>query len=255
MAGLLRKISSMATELMGKPVNPDDGLRNAVEAGDLAAAQKYIRLGADVSPKSEPGRMAPLYLAVIKNDLPMVNILLTLGANADCGLAGDQEGTGLTQACKRGYADIAKALLDHDASINLREYSRTPLHEAINNGHDVIARELISRGADMTICDRNGHPPLQAAMVKGNKSLVLSMIENGVDVENENQAGLTMRDLIRGTDGWQAAVEALKVRDEKAAKDKQAQLDAVQDLAAGIASIAVLKRDIVPMRTVQFKRA
>ena len=255
MAGLFSKISSMATELMGRPISPDEGLHHAVMAGDLAAAQKYIRLGADVSPASVPARMAPLYLAVMNNDLPMVDILLTLGANPDCGMAGDQEGTGLTQACKRGYLDIAKVLLDHGASINLREYSRTPLHEAINNGHDVIARELISRGANMAICDRSGHPPMQAAMVKENKSLVLSMIENGVDVEIENQAGISMRDLLRGTDGWQSAVDALKLRDDRIAKEKQAALDDARNLTSDIATIATLKRNIVPLRTVQFKRA
>ena len=255
MAGLLNKISAMATELMGKPVDPDEGLRTAVIAGDLAAAQKYIRAGADVAPTSTKEKMAPLYLAAVKNDLPMVNILLTLGANPDCGLAGEPEGTGLTQACHKGYADVAKALLDHGASINLKEYSRTPLHEAINNGHDVIARDLMGRGADMTLFDRSGYPPMQVAIIKGNKPLVMSMIETGADVHIENNAGLSMFDLLRAEDGWTAAVEAVKLREANAEK---ASRDAVQDAAdfhSDIATIATLKRNVVPMRTVQFKRA
>ncbi len=255
MPAILRKISAMATELMGKPVNPDDGLRAAVLDGDLAAAQKYIRAGADVSPTSTKDRMAPLYLAVVKNDLPMVNILLTLGANADCGLAGEPEGTGLTHACKKGYADIAKALLDHDASINLKEYSRTPLHEAINNGHDVIARELMSRGADMTLFDRSGHPPMQTAMIKGNKSLVMSMIENGVDTDIVNDAGLAMIDLLRGEEGWTAAVDAVTLRERNAAKAAVDVIQQARDFRDDVATIATLRRAVVPMPTVRFKRA
>ncbi|XP_052823265.1 BRCA1-associated RING domain protein 1 [Octopus bimaculoides] len=96
----------------------------------------------------------PLHVAVIKNNLAKVQVLLTEGANVN---TKDHAGwTPLHEACNHGYEKIVKVLLDSGALINTPgSENDTALHDAVRNGRIGCVKLLVSRGACQTL--RNAH--------------------------------------------------------------------------------------------------
>ncbi len=103
---------------------------------------------------------APKYLlkcAVNVNDGLIVRLLLDHGANPN-EIIDDNWGldTALHAAVFRGYENIARILLDHNADVNLRDrHDWTPLHEAANCGANLnrlrMVRLLLEYGADWSL--------------------------------------------------------------------------------------------------------
>jgi ankyrin repeat protein len=55
----------------------------------------------------------------------------------------------------------------------------SPLHSALANKHETIARELVFEGADVNLASRSGLTPLHYAAQQGNRALAQFLIENG----------------------------------------------------------------------------
>lgn len=74
--------------------------------------------------------------------------------------------TALLLAARQGYADVAMALLDAGADINLRNAGdrTSPLLISIINGHFDVSMKLIERGADVNGAAFNGVAPLFAVL-------------------------------------------------------------------------------------------
>jgi len=143
----------------GADVNDDEyrGLRPlylATKEGHLEVALYLISKGADVNAKNIAG-YTPLYFAVDRNDKFLVMMLLDLSAdpNSKLTLTGQ---TLLHQAAIKGYLDIARILIKHDAEVNAKDiYLCTPCQWAAFFGHTDLVELLRKHGA--TDCDK---PPL-----------------------------------------------------------------------------------------------
>src|SRR5215469_2002508 len=101
------------------------------------------------------------HLASVHNTAA-VRALLAAGLPIDA--RGEHGGTALHWACWKGYADLAKLLIDHHASLNIRDQSfNAPpsgwLHHGTQNcgepngDHAEVARLLIAAGAPMEGCN------------------------------------------------------------------------------------------------------
>jgi hypothetical protein len=81
--------------------------------------------------------------------------------------------------------DIAqvKALLSRGVDINMKNrMSWTPLHTAIQNRREEIARLLIERNPDLNAKNNRGQTPLHVAVNTGQKEIVELLISKGADV-------------------------------------------------------------------------
>ena len=93
----------------------------------------------------------------------VARVLLAAGASVDVP-SGPTRGTALHQTSRRGYVSVAQALLDHGATIDVRDAKeQTPLRRAVNCGQLEIVRLPVRHGADPKAADRRGVTPLDVA--------------------------------------------------------------------------------------------
>jgi truncated hemoglobin YjbI len=128
-------------------------LHYASGAGCLEMAYSILSCGGDPGVRDSGGH-TPLYR--VANECAseagpdLVRALVRAGADVNaCG--GVTRATPLHMAARRGYLEIARALLDSGAAIGARDHRGvTPLQRAINCGRDSVARLL---------SDEAGQPP------------------------------------------------------------------------------------------------
>lgn len=91
-------------------------------------------------------------------------------------------GTWLHVAASFGRLEIVKRLIEMGADVNAYGglEDSTPLQQAAADGHNEVARYLLSHGArlDVSIPDRN---PLFAAIIGGHKEMAELLIDAGID--------------------------------------------------------------------------
>ena len=67
---------------------------------------------------------------------------------------------------------VAQRLIDVGADISAaRKDGQTPLHAAVESGHEVVARLLIDGSADVSAADKDGSTPLHVAERNGHEAV------------------------------------------------------------------------------------
>ncbi|KAK8132021.1 hypothetical protein PG999_000194 [Apiospora kogelbergensis] len=98
----------------------------------------------------------------------------------------------LSYIAERGYADIAKLLIEKGADINTANRGgSTPLYFALSSGRTDVAKLLIEKGANINIADQTGTTPLHQASFNGYRDVAELLIEKGADVNAASQTGST----------------------------------------------------------------
>jgi truncated hemoglobin YjbI len=125
-------------------------LHDAADAGNLAAVECLLALGADPN-ATDGGGHAPLYgvgnACTAETGAAVVHALVRAGACVDA-RDGVQRTTALHMAARRGNVQVAEALLDCGADIDARDRGgATPLRRAINCRKRPMADFLRARGA------------------------------------------------------------------------------------------------------------
>ncbi len=84
-----------------------------------------------------------------------------------------------------GYADAAKVLIEHGASVNDSDKSRfgnTALDAAVAASHADVVRALLAAGANVNVRDSAGYTPLHKAAQSGNLEIARMLLDHGADV-------------------------------------------------------------------------
>jgi hemoglobin len=128
-------------------------LHFASGAGRLEVVALLLRLGTDPN-MQDRGRHTPLYCVAnecaSETGAEVVRMLVRAGADVNaCG--GVTRATALHMAARRGFVEIARALLDCGAAIDARDSKGdTPLQRAVNCRRDRLSRFLVERGNPAT---------------------------------------------------------------------------------------------------------
>ncbi|XP_047455020.1 B-cell lymphoma 3 protein homolog [Mugil cephalus] len=175
----------------------DTALHIAVVKGELAFVSKLIQLlllahnGVDIYNNL---RQTPLHLAVITEQTNMVEALLRAGADP---AALDRNGqTALHLCCEYGQRDCLSVVLSLSSSplcLEIRNFGGlSPLHLAVLQGRQDLAKMLLEAGADINAMDfKSGQSPLMHAVESNNPDMVHFLIENGCDVNSQSYSGNT----------------------------------------------------------------
>jgi hemoglobin len=152
-AGLIRfVIDAVESEpsLAARRFNGRTLLHFASGAGCLEALSVLLRLGTDPNTRDSGGH-TPLYRAAnecaSETGPEAVRMLVRAGGDVNA-RSGVTRATALHMAARRGFVEIARALLDCGAAVEARDSKGdTPLQRAINCRRESVSRLLVERGA------------------------------------------------------------------------------------------------------------
>mgnify|MGYP003335154222 CR=1 FL=1 len=126
-------------------------------------------------------------LTAFKDNLPNAIDVLQGNGITDINKIVEFGGTRLYWAIRNGRTDIAHALINAGADVNLADNDGwTPLHVAAFNGHPETVRALIELGADVNAKDDSGWTPLHLAYFNGHTETV-SLLEAAATSDSINQ--------------------------------------------------------------------
>ncbi|XP_046682041.1 transient receptor potential channel pyrexia-like [Homalodisca vitripennis] len=146
-----------------------------------------IQEGAKVTSRDKIGRTALHYAAALGNE-KVVQCLVTNGANVNCYFEV------CSSACPSPRGDngerLAKDLIPEYEKLPLPEcWGRTPLHQAVKSGHVACVEILLQNGANVNAEDEKGLTPLLLAGAGGlsrYEAIVDLLVFRGADVNKVN---------------------------------------------------------------------
>jgi len=181
-----------------------EGLHRAAHESDMESIERLVGEGADVNVRDGAGRTPShvaafasndealkalaaagadmnalehqaydiVTIAAVANDPDLVTLAIELGNRADL-VTSPYDGTALIAAAHLGHAEVVRRLIAGGAPLDhVNNLGWTALIEAVvlgDGGPDHVAtvRALIDAGADPSITDREGVPPLAHAEARG----------------------------------------------------------------------------------------
>ena len=170
----------------GADVQSESAFLYALQSGDRGVVELFLKRGVNV--------MKPQYLiAAAARSKELTELLLDHGARPD---AFPNNGPSpLMAAAARGDANTAALLMARGFSAkHVDGEQRTTLHYAANA---TVAELLIASGADVNAAAKDGKTPLHAALVRGNKELVETLVKRGAKVDAFGMAALGRADELR----------------------------------------------------------
>ena len=200
----------------GADVNGLDKQKNAPlhwAIADVPMTRLLLEKGARVNAKNDGGRTA-LHWAVQEVQEAVVKVLIEAGA--DINIVDENSFTPLHAASLRGLEGIVRLLLANGARVDVEDVDGwTPLHAAVPRAHDTLVGMLVARmkdgpeivaqttellqdGAVQAMWDEKAQEKsagstvvsgLRYAANIGNAEMVLALLENGVDIDAEDEVG------------------------------------------------------------------
>ncbi|GAA4415457.1 ankyrin repeat domain-containing protein [Quisquiliibacterium transsilvanicum] len=186
-------------------------LHIAASAGQVAAIDALLAVGASLPLASDGSVTPPLYLAASNAHLAAVERLLDLGADPAQAAGG---WTPLHAAAAEGHAEVARRLAQRGAPADARlpESGYTPLHVATLNGREDAVRALCAAGAapDASVDyeQRKECTALHLAVLKDLPGCARALVETGANPNPQDDLGRTPLQLALST-GRIACAEAL----------------------------------------------
>jgi len=192
-------------------------LHYAAEHGHPLILKALVDAGVKAN-QPGPDRKTILHLAVVRDDLPLVKLLVEeLGLKVT--VKDKFKRTPLNLACKNGCMKIASYLLQQGSEFDLPDSSgNTPIHYACAYGYPEIIDLLFRAGASPNSLNSWNYTPTAIALLKGYSSCLNKILENpATDVNCVDQEGKSLLTLsLKKVSEEKFKLVELLVREKKA---------------------------------------
>ena len=159
---------------------PWNALHDAADSGSVEQTRAVLSARFVHVNQGTPDGYTPLILATVKGFAPVVQVLLTEGANVS--VAADQGFTALHAASQEGHLNIARLLLGAGANLEAQTCDGlTPLHCAQRRGSVKFVKALIEAGANVNARLSHGETPLYDACLTGQSSIVKVLLRSNAN--------------------------------------------------------------------------
>jgi len=202
---------------LNKPNLDQDGdtpLITACKVKNKNIIETLIKNGANVNQENNHGD-TPLIIACKKRYKEIVELLLDNGAEVNH--ANKDGNTPLIISCKNEEnIEIVKILVEYEADLNIKNkngetaldmaektkkeniigfltknFDNKRLFDACTNTNEEALRELIKKGVDINIENKEGDTPLIIACKNNNESIAQILVQKGADVNKKDKQGRT----------------------------------------------------------------
>lgn len=200
-------------------ISPTQELIQAVEDGNLEQIEHLVSVGADVNEISQEG-MTPLLMAVIRDKIDALSLLLKLGADPTIAATGKinpialaqknnrplmeiylvdkmikQQGSGhnyLTMAAVQNNILAIKNCINLKMDLNVgdKDFGTALMYAAYYNNIEIV-KLLIAAKANINATDKEGISALAIAAAQGNIKIVSLLVSAGADINQVNNKGET----------------------------------------------------------------
>lgn len=186
---------------------------------DIEKVRLLLEAGADVNAATKRGRTALMLAAASDGSAPIVQLLMTRGANPKA--VDVTKGTALHQAVRGGDLDTIRMMIEAGLGVNEASFGGfTPLIGAAFTGSVEAVTLLLSKGADVNAVSDDGSyqkvkagtialgnwTALLAAATLGSPTMIGVLLEAGADINARDVRGMTPLMLAVATDRQNAAV-------------------------------------------------
>jgi ankyrin repeat protein len=162
----------------------------AIRPDNDKAVRALLQRGFDPNTLSPNGESA-LILALREPSFKVISALLE-NPLTQVELRTVNDESALMLAALRGYLDVCKHLIAHNADVNKTGW--TPLHYAATGGHGKIVELLLDHHAYIDAASPNASTPLMLASKYGTIDVVNQLLNAGADPSIKNDLGLTAID-------------------------------------------------------------
>ena len=166
-------------------------LHVAVANHRIDAARLLLDRGASIERLTAEERQSALHLACEAGDAPMVEFLLTRGADPN---RHDANETALLAATRQHHTASVKLLLRHGAQPNQgrTDDRQTPLIIAVEDNDPEMVAVLLEHGADPDLCSEHlPYSPLRSAIRRERPGIVSQLVTAGASVNSVCPDGQT----------------------------------------------------------------
>lgn len=172
-------------------------LTEVVATGELEAARTLLNNGANPDGDEQVPDSRPLLLAAHEGMTEMVRLLLDRGADLE--IEDSIGGTALHWASARNQLETVKFLLSRRAEIEKTGLEQvTPLHSAVSAGYLQMTQLLLDGNADINARDGNfGRTALILAARDSYVDILHELLARGADTRLRDREGLTALDWAR----------------------------------------------------------
>jgi uncharacterized protein len=187
---MVRALLAQRADVNGTQTDGSTALHWAAKEHNLEIAESLLTAGANVNAATR-FNITPLSLACANGDPAMIERFLKAGANPN---STSQDGqTALMTASLAGNADAVKVLLDHKASVNVKEpyKGQTALMWAAAEGNAAAASVLLEFGADIKARSKKGFSALLFAVREDHADVVKVLLRHGANVNEVGPDGTT----------------------------------------------------------------
>ena len=155
-----------------------DAQYDALVEGNIEEVEQFLDEGTNIEAFALEG-LTPMHLAVRYANEPLINMLLSRGADINANLTFEGQ-TPLMNASINGQIEMVKLLLDRGADINAKNLEGwTALMEAVENKHNDIVALLMERGAYLDSRNNDGGTALTVAVTAYNFDAMFMLQEAG----------------------------------------------------------------------------